>query len=265
MRGENASVPDWRNTAAYAPLMAADRSLFAWEWLRRVPAYRAAAERALSKVGGERREDEAAAHFGLVGFEDPDLAVPDARPLWRASIHPRVLSVERGSSSRPEDAFELDCWSKIAVFVTGEEQEHLLLSDGFRAIRLDAPLGTFAKGPVCLRYKLEGLASAEPKLMTLRQLLVLRRSGRYARSLHPGEPRARRWILILRASDALAAGADQRHIAEALLSVSARAPRWRSSEPSLRARAQRLVRSARAFATGRYLELVAGHARPTTN
>jgi hypothetical protein len=26
---------DWRDAAAYAPLLEADRSLFAWEWLRR--------------------------------------------------------------------------------------------------------------------------------------------------------------------------------------------------------------------------------------
>ena len=33
--------PDWRDTSAYAPVLAGGRSALAWELLRRDPAYRA--------------------------------------------------------------------------------------------------------------------------------------------------------------------------------------------------------------------------------
>lgn len=260
MQTNTASVEDWRDGAAYAPLLAAERSLFAWEWLRRDVRYGAAAERSLSTCGGARREDPAAAAFGLVAFEDPRLGVPDARPLWRAEVHPQVLGVERSVRNIGEDAFPLDRLSEVAILIPAGNREHLLLSDGFRGVRLDAPRGAFGPGAV-LRYQLHGVASLEPQLLTLRRLLALCRTGRFSRTLHPRERRARRWILMLRAWDALASGACQREIAGELLSRSVKSPCWRSREPSRRSQAQRLVRSARAFGSGAYRGLLAGNAR----
>jgi hypothetical protein len=57
---------------------------------------------------------------------------------------------------------------------------------------------------------------------------------------------------MLRAHDALVAGATQRDIAHVLFSRSAAEPRWRSRESSVRAQAQRLVRSARQLSRGAY-------------
>jgi hypothetical protein len=251
---------DWRDAAAYAPLLGADRYFFAWEWLRRDPKYRSAARDA-APARGIRREDPSAAAFGLVGFECPRLSVPNAQPLWRADVHPSVLSVERGAGAGPEDAFAFDTLAEFTTLIAGELGEHLLLSDGLRALRLDAGPETFGSGPLCLRYRIEGLFSAEPQVLTLRRVLVLCRTGGFARSLHPLEPRARRWILMLRAWDALCCGANQREIAQVLLSRSAAERRWRSREPSVRSQAQRLVRSASAFANGGYRVLLAAARR----
>ncbi|HZU52077.1 MAG TPA: DUF6499 domain-containing protein, partial [Sphingomicrobium sp.] len=66
---------NWRNADCYAELINADRTLFAWEWLRRDWEYRAAA---LDAYAG--RKKMRARHFGLVRFEHPDLPVPRARP-----------------------------------------------------------------------------------------------------------------------------------------------------------------------------------------
>lgn len=229
---------DWRDPAAYAALLGADRSLFAWEWLRRDPQYLAAARSAQPQLFGF--EEPAAERFGLVAFEHPGRGVPEARPLWRSAIHPPVLAVEPGTGAA-EDIFLLERLSRYSTLVAGAEREHLLLSDGLRSIRIDSPAGTFGTAPVCLRYLLRGVASASEPLLTLQRLLALLRTGGFARSLHPQEPRARRWILILRARDALSAGASQRQIAEGLLSSSVAEPRWRSREPSVRLQAQRLV------------------------
>lgn len=260
MQAQGGSGLDWRDSGAYAALLRADRSLFAWEWLRRDPRYRAAAECALTADAEALRPDgvagEAAgqardaAAFGLVSFEPPHLGVPNARPLWRSEVHPLVVSVERGVVARPDDVFLLDRLGDLATVLVRGRSEHLLLSDGLRTIRLDGPSGTFDPAPAWLRYRVEGLAAAEPVVLTVSRLLALWRTGRFAPSLHPAETRARRWILMLRAWDALAAGADQRRVAEQLLSRSAGEPRWRSREPSMRSQAQRLVRSARWLATG---------------
>jgi hypothetical protein len=61
---------------------------------------------------------------------------------------------------------------------------------------------------------------------------------------------------MLRAHDAVQAGADQRQLAEVLLGREAGEPRWRSRAPSLRSRAQRLTRAARQMAGGAYRELL---------
>lgn len=250
-------VPDWRDAAAYAPLLGADRSIFAWEWLRRDPAYRAAAQRAAAEPCRDVGNSPAADHWGLHAFVHPSLASPAARPLWRADIHPAVLPVIAAGPDAPSDAFDLDRFASMAVLhKVPERREHLLLSDGLRAIRLDILAGTVTAGPARLRYLLSGFAAAERPLMTLRRLMALQRAGRFSRSLHRPERRARRWVLMLRAHDAIAAGSDQREIAAALLSRTARELRWRSVTPSLRSQVQRLVRASRQMATDGYRELL---------
>ena len=256
MQADAASAEDWRDAAAYAPLLDADRSLFAWEWLRRDSTYRAAAAAALGsgREGQTPRPDD----FGLIAFEPPRLAVPNARPMWRADVHPYVLAADACSSTARSDAFDLETLRQLATILEDEHGEHLLLSDGLQTVRLDVRRGSFAGGPVCLRYRLWGFASAEPPLLTLRRFLALCGSGRFARSLHVRDARGRRWVLMLRAADALACGADQREIARVLLSRSVAEPAWRTRDPSIRSQVQRLVRSARQMAGGGYRRLLGG-------
>ena len=255
MEAETVSTTDWRDAAAYAPLLEADRSLMAWEWLRRDPLYRAAATSALSR-GTSGKPLASAAPFGLVAFENPDLGVPYARPLWRLDVHPYVLRVLPAASDTRADTFDLARFGRLASLLTSASAGHLLLSDGLRAIRLDGPAAAFAGGSLALRYMLEGFESAEAPLLTLRRFIALWRTRSFARSLHKRERRARRWILMLRAYDALTAAADQREIARELLSRSVGERRWRSREPSVRSQVQRLVRSAREMAGGRYRNLL---------
>jgi hypothetical protein len=248
---------DWRDAAAYAPLLAADRSIFAWEWLRRDPGYRAAAERAFEANGQADDESEAPARWGLHAFEPPNLAAPDARPVWSADVHPYVLEVDAEQPTEASDVFDPERYPSITrIVVARDGREHLLISEGLRTIRLDVLAGSLAGGPARLRYRLSGLASAEHPLLTLRRFLALSRTGRFASSLHPREARARRMQLMLRAHDALATGADQREIAAELLSREAGELRWRSRCPSVRLQVQRLVRGARHMTTGGYFELL---------
>lgn len=245
-------VPDWRDAAAYEPLLQADRSLIAWEWLRRDPAYREAAERAARRIGDGVVHDrgEPPERWGLHRFERPNAAVPEARPIWCAAVHPLVLRID-AIPFQDEDSFDLVRFASVSTLHSGPDgREHLLISDGLRAIRIDALAGSLAAGPVELRYRIGGLSSAERPLLSLQRLLALWRRGRFCRSLHPREAKAWRWVLMLRAHDALEVGANQREIALELLSSSAARERWRVEEPSLRSQVQRLVRNARRTALG---------------
>ena len=251
-------APDWRDAAAYQPLLDADRSLFAWEWLRRNPNYREAAERASSEESsrGLTEPCQPPEQWGLHAFEPPMLMTPEARPIWSAQVHPRVLCVEAASRDG-EDLFDLARLDAVSTLVRAlDGREHLLISDGFRAIRIDVLAGTFAGGPVELRYRLAGLSTAERPLLTLRRFLALWRTGQFCRSVYPNEARAKRWVLMLRAYDALVSGRSQREIAAVLVRAEAGEQRWRSNSPSVRAQVQRLVRGARRMVAGGYLELL---------
>ena len=260
MARERGHAADWRDAAAYAPLLSADRSVFAWEWLRRDPAYRAAAEwafgRASVSASGELPD---AGRWGLHSFEAPGCGAPAARPIWRAEIHPYVLEADTAPATDACDSFELARLRRITTLVAAPGgREHLLISDGLRTIRMDVLSGSLRNGAVRLRYRLSGFEAAERPLLTLRRLLALWRTGRFACRLHSVEARAGRFVLMLRAHDALASGASQREIAAELLCAEAGEVRWRVSAPTLRSRVQRLVRNARTMAAGGYASLLKG-------
>lgn len=251
-------VPDWRDAAAYRPLLQADRSLLAWEWLRRSPGYRAAAGTAFGQAGNCARVEagDGPERWGLHAFERPALAVPDARPFWCAAVHPYALGVD-ACPPHGGDAFDLRRFESLSSLVTARDgREHLLISDGLRAIRIDVLRGSLRDGPATLHYRLAGLEDAEAPLLALRRLLALWRTGRFSPALHPAAARAGRRVLMLRAHDALASGATQREIAAELLSGEAKADRWRLSAPSVRSQVQRLARGAGIMAAGGYVALL---------
>jgi hypothetical protein len=246
-RGDR-SIPDWRYSAAYAPLVHADRAILAWEWLRRVPGYRAAA------AGVGSRESCAAGAWGLHRFEDPDRAAPFARPIWTAAAFDAVLRAETTPSE--ESGAELTRLRGLSTVMSDGAAVHLLLSDGWRAIRLDLTDGHALDGPVRFQFRITGPPGLAAPLLALRRLDSLLRLGCFAQALHRPEPRARRRLLVLRAADALALGASQRDLAAVLLDPAAAQTAWREERPDLRLRAQRLARDARAMLAGGYRTLL---------
>lgn len=245
---------NWRMADAYAPLRGADRSIFAWEWLRRDPAYRrAVAEASLGSTASEQAAEARA--WGLLGFEHPGLAAPRARPFWRADHHGSVLRAHAMRPAAPGDRVELGALRGASALVTNDG-EHWLFSDGIRAIRLDLVDGSATAGPVELHYLLFGSESLRGPLLSLRQLTALADRNDFAKTLHAPERRALRWILMLRVHDALAANATQREIAAELLSKAAGGPRWRIETASVRSQVQRLVRAAVRLGRGGYRDFL---------
>ena len=250
-----ASIPDWQDASAYAALVGADRSLIAWEWLRRDLEYRRAADCGSALAGRRSNGPEA---FGLHAFEPVECAVPQARPMWTKAVHPFVLTA-RASAARGEDeTFDVGRFADLASLhgARGDKAQHLLLSDGYRTIRIDVSHGSISGGPVRLNFVIQGVAGAAPDVLSLGRLMALDRSMRFARGLHPCERRARRWVMLLRAHDALATGADYRAIATHLVATRAADPRWRTRLPGVRAKTQRLVWGARAMAAGGFRDLL---------
>lgn len=259
MQTHHAPAADWRNADEYAPLLACDRTAFAWEWLRRDPAYRQAARAGRQRPEATRlsHEDAGAAVFGLHMFEAPDRPASAARPVWRAADHAPVLLADAAAGGVAADRFNLDALPRLWSVVRGRSGEHVLLSDGCRSIRLDICKGSVLGGPVLLRYRLSGLCAAEKPLLVLRRLLCLCRNGAFCSGLHPREAKASRMVTVLRTHDALTAGADQREMAALLLSHEAASARWRVRTPSLRSQVQRLVRTARGMSQGAWRDLLA--------
>jgi hypothetical protein len=228
---------DWHDGATYARLLAGDRRCFAWEWLRRDPAY--------SDAWATGIPDPAA--FGLLAFVDPDLDALAARPFWDRAIDRAALRAEAYQGSR--DCLDLRRLAPLVSCLPGaghDAAEHILLSDGLRSIRIDVVMGSLAAAPAMPRWRIDGIAGAGLQIHALRQLASLAARGRFARSLHAPERRARRWTAMLRVHDAIAAGVVHREIVAVLFGVDVSSSRWRTGAGPWRLRAQRLAAGARA-------------------
>ena len=226
---------DWHDSDAYAYLLNGDRRSFAWEWLRRTPAYVEAWQ--AGDPGGR---------FGLLRRENPSLSALDARPIWSPRVDSAVLRAT-GHAANGGDRFDL---SRLGRFATVEPGmggiAHILLSDGLRSIRLDLMADAGVPDPMVLTWHVDGVVRLGDKLAYLAQFSAIARTGRFSRILHPPERRAHRWVMTLRVHDALSIGATHREIVEGLFRVATTGKYWRVDSASWRLRVQRLAFAARA-------------------
>ena len=250
-------IPDWTDGRAYAPLFDVERAGFAWEWLRRQPDYAAAARQALDRAAsGEGLEDRRALAWNLHAFEHPDLPAPEARPMWTAAAHPWVVRAAAEPAAPGEDALDLEQLGPLPSLVRSANRARLLLSDGYRSVRLDLRGRAIGRSPVRLSYELTGIDALERPLLVLRRLRAIAIGGRFRLSLHPRVRRAHRLVQLLRTHDALRMGASQADIAQMLLRPGLERSRWRVHSPSIRSQAQRLAGAARRMREGAFWHLL---------
>lgn len=181
--------------------------------------------------------------------------------MWRAEHDHGIVVVDAIPTTRGQrDSLDIRrAGVDVLLLSTVDGFSQLLFSDGARHIHLALREGSLLKGPVRLRYAVEGLADLEPKLLTLRRLAALWRLGRMPIELFPRDRRAPRWVAMLRAFDGLQSGASQREIARALFGNVVACQEWREDSDYLRLRVQRLVRNSGAMVQQGYLSLVAGN------
>ncbi len=202
---------------------------------------------------------------GCTFAEAPDVPAPQARIIWSAELDPNVLSAEALRVAPTHcDRLELARLQRYLLVVCDDHGiEHAVLSDGWRRIRLDIRGGSLcARAPLILRYHLSGFASAEPGVAALVRLIDLHRRGSFRLSLFPQEPRAGRWALLLRVSDAIAEGARQRDIAEVLFGADRTRDQWRGRSDALRSNVRRLIRDMHAMAGGGWRTLLRREGSP---
>lgn len=185
----------------------------------------------------------------------------DARLLWRCDVDPTVVAV-RAIPARPDDPDGLDLGRLRALATLARAdcgQEYLVLSDGWRRLRLDVVEGSIeTAGWVRFDYQLSGFRELEPRLQTLHRLAALRREGRLEQRLFPMATGLPRRLEALRVADALRAGASYRDIALALFGDARVRADWRTNSDYLLSRIRRRAAEARKMLDGGYRLLFKG-------
>lgn len=250
-------LPDGARRADYAYLADLDRAGMMWEWLRRDPHYAAWYIKASTATCGP---SPGVQRWRLLFPENPVRAAPAANILWCAELDPgtlRVIAIP--TTSRDPEGLPVGLMKRWITVVRGDaDREHVVVSDGLRRIRLDVEHGTLSAGPVVLHYLLHGTRRAGPKLMTLRRLMALCLDRRFPSALFPRDPRADRWVQMLRVHDAERVGASHREVAEILFGVERVGAEWSGPSDALRSRVRRLIGEARQLAAGGYRWLLRG-------
>jgi hypothetical protein len=198
-------------------------------------------------------------HSGCAFAEDAARPASVARLLWHADLDPFVLQVRAkpADGSDPE-AIDLARLARWMTIVRGGGREHVALSDGWHRIRFDVVEGTLVEeGPARLDYLLSGLTRIDAHVLTLRRMLGLWRTGRFAPMLYPPEPGLPRRLETLRVGDALADGASYREMAVALYGRERVRADWRVPSDYLMLRVRRRATEARAMAAGGWRALLA--------
>ena len=248
------SPPDWSDGVAYDALHHADRSVLAWEWLRRDPGYCQSFRDHSEHVSAEAAA--ALARWGLHAWVQPALTSRDARPVWRADLHPQVLQARSVASAAGADSFDLARWAPLATLIVDGQTSHLLLNDGRLALRLDVDGEPLTAGPVRLHYALNGFASLSAPLSTLLRLRQIMRTGEIGAPSAISPFRRARDVLLLRIWDGHRSEASQREIGRVLFGEERADRDWDGPSDSLRSRVRRLVRDARTMARGGYRVLL---------
>lgn len=253
------SAPDGSDPSAYSYLRDVDRAGLMWEWARRDSAYIGWYVRASRATRGQ---PTAPLRWHLLFAEDPALPAPRARILWPAALDPGTLRVTaRPAGPRDRGRFLFDRLHGWLALVPGTNgREHAVLSDGFHHLRIDVEAGTLGAGAVVLDYRLPDHARLEAGVLAVRRLMGLFAERRFSPDLFPPDPHPGRWIELLRASDAVRAGASHRDVAEILFGRDRTNAEWHGRSDSLRSRVRRLIGEAARLAGGGYRSLMHGAA-----
>jgi hypothetical protein len=240
-------LADWRDPRSYDYTRELTRDGWAWEFLRRNPAYRMSWDH--FGHARRRRETEAkAAEFGLLVFEDPARAAMHAPIFWHPDISSFVLPVRAERGSNAAGVATVD-FGALRARAASEHREgllhHLLFQEAGRRLQLvvhgerpDGVVSLLTEAPL-------DPVSFRRRMSLLQRLADLLANGRLTPQLYPPEARARRLAMVLRALDGWLAKSPQRAIGQAMFDRPTADEDWRDCECPLRERVRLTLRRAR--------------------
>ncbi|WP_334185951.1 DNA -binding domain-containing protein [Novosphingobium sp.] len=196
-------------------------------------------------------------HGGSTFAEDPNITAHKARIIWSVDVDPGTIELEAlPAAAGDRDAIDPAAFASwLSIVAAQDGREHIVIGDGFRRIRLDVIAGSLAKGPVYPRYRLGGIGSLRSRVLPLRRLLALCKHRRFVVSLFPEDPKMGRLVDMLRVHDGIVCGASLSDLVSTLYGRKSDVSDARGYD-SMRSRARRLVREARALAAGGYRQLM---------
>lgn len=259
---------DWQDTQRYSGFLGLSGHGFAWEFLRRNPAFRHAGLRfRIKQIGASvgssylyqsKRIRNDANRWGLLFFEDPCLDAQVAKVFWRpdfcAGVLPIVTSLDAGpASGRYLDLRRLRCRSSI---LPDDPLQHVLCADQGRFLQLSAIGANVAQPVQVLANVLPSMPYSETRWRSFKRLGDLVRYEVIRPALYPPDMGARRLARVLQALDGYLAKASQREIAVALFGAERVDADWSHPGAHLRDQVRRAIRRGRDLMNGGYLKLL---------
>ncbi|TAL02580.1 MAG: DUF2285 domain-containing protein [Rhodospirillaceae bacterium] len=234
---------DWTDRKAYSWLTALPLRSFAWEVVRRLPAYGTAWARAASMQTSEEiepgfqvlilmRESTAATTWGLLGpLEDPRRDARTANVFWDPMVCPAVL---------PALALPTEGEGNIDLLPRGHSyrgalyeqvrtgRQHVLFAEQGRFLQLDVRGTPVLKAGRLLPDILSSAENVSARACAARQLTDLVRHRALRSQAHPPATQGPRLTTVLQALDGDLAGASRRDIAIALFGLEKVQAGWRT-------------------------------------
>lgn len=229
---------------------------WAWEFLRRLPAYR----NAFTQYGAV---GEDARRWGLLRYEEPTLDARSASVFWRLEDCPSVLplSVLKGADRQQLIPFNLDhisCRIEFHHSDLGDRSDVLFMEEGrFLQVSI-SPTGDL-KNALLFMPALDIPGNVTARAASFRRLNDLMQHGRLRQILYPQEPRAPRLSNVLKALDGSLAGLPHREIAMLMFSKERVEADWGGPQHHLRDQVRRAIGYGHNLMDGGYRQFL----RPT--
>ena len=267
---ETFRLPDWTDERAYDHTTRLARREWAWEFLRRNPAFRTAWRAAqleyglIGYDGGttmilSQHRQPSLEEWGLLFATAPDQDASLASAFWSPSLCSRVLRLTAFPLSARVDATpfllrDMSCASVLLEIPEGPQ--HLLFADNGRGLQLVIE-GADVSRPVRLMTNCAPDADlAGGQLSALYCFNNLRLTGRLHISALQRDPLTPRLRLILRALDGSLSGASFQEIARAVFPSHIQAEGWQKRAGGLRDRVRRAVQRGHYLMNGGYRTLL---------
>ncbi len=241
--------------ASYKSLRTLPRQGWAWEYLRRNPAFRARLAETFSACEQILEHDR----LRVFRIHDHTAAAPPEDCLFASSVehdvHSAVIawdpesnpSVLRAfaisaSASRSAKVFELkESPLPTTLFISADGHQHLVVQDGERRVQLSVS-GTSLLEPSALVVDTVGESGIdESQMETLRCFRDFRATGQLLDKYFPPARQADRLCFILQALDGWLAGASHRAIAGALYGEERVARDWSDPGENMRDRIRHAI------------------------